>query len=222
MMRLRLLTILVAVCAVMAFGSLADVATAEFAVANHSFESPNTTGWAHTMPTSWSGENGQGGLLDGPTYCPPGYTDTQAFGMDSRSVGHGGGPTDIWQNVGMGTSVANPHVKLEVDVAKRSNLPPASYTIGLWWDNAGTLEELASVTDPVTPDYVAFQTVSVTAYNVAVDMEVFVRLSTGDTGGVAQQTLVDNVRVTAVPEPSTLILTVFGLIGLAAFIRRRK
>jgi hypothetical protein len=223
MMRLRLLTILMAVCAVMAFGSLADVATAEFVVANHSFESPGTTGWLKARPTSWSGDNGEGGLIDGPSYCPSGYTDTQAFVVDKRTAS--GGPSHLWQNVGMGTSVASPHVKLEVDVATRLDMPiPCSYTIGLWWDsdsNGSPDTVLASVTDPVTPNNTAFQLASVTAYNVGATVPVFVYLSSDGTGDHLQM-LMDNVRVTAVPEPSTLILTVFGLIGLAAFIRRRK
>ena len=223
MMRLRLLTILVAVCTVMAFGSLADVATAEFmTVDNHSFESPDIDGWPSILPDGWSGVRGSGSLCEGAYFPSVGVTGDQAFGLDER-IPAAGGPTAIYQDLGS-IGVVDSWLPLMVDVAARADdhtKPPARYTVQLEDADSGVV--LAFKYNAPIPSRTAFQECSTDTVLVPAGTSIRVRLFVLGGGG-KYQTFMDNVRVesTPIPAPSPLVVTGVGLLGGAAFSRRRK
>ncbi len=200
--------------ALVLFGSA--VASAEsVTVANYSFEDPalDVGGWTNTLP-NW----------DGPANAGDSFIEYIA-GFKSDGVNHLGmaAGAEVSQNTGVAVK-PNTTYQLTVGVGRRnSGFTPANNAsrFGLYVANdaqaGGTLlgdavYNASGLADSTFVDQTLTVTTgaSVPAGNLVISLR-----STG--GGRAHY---DNIRLTAVPEPSSLVLAVLGLLGLARMRRR--
>ena len=145
--------------------------------------------------------------------------------VDSRSD-----PETITQ--GLGTIVADETLTISALIGSVATAGLADFEIGLYRSNTiggGTADTLihsltlADVTDPGNLGTFAATSTGYTVVSGDVGMDLFIRIRSTDpqSGGAGvEQTLIDNVNVIAVPEPSSTAL--LGLGGLALILRRRK
>ncbi len=103
--------------------------------------------------------------------------------------------------------------------------PFAGYDIALM--SGATV--LASNLNLITPAPDTFSTVSISytpgPSDPSIGSLLSIRLSStasGPGGGVITETFMDNVQLTAVPEPSSIALAGLAAVGLAIFVRRRS
>ena len=121
----------------------------------------------------------------------------------------------------LGTMDVEADLELSLWVGDLLNQTPTQHTVGFWSDtDADGIPdtELNSVTG--TPPTDAWEEISVTAEAVPVGTEVFVRLSVPDSGGTVYQNLFDDLELTVIPEPSSIILALIGVTVMAILSRR--
>ncbi|WP_227021204.1 PEP-CTERM sorting domain-containing protein [Oceaniferula marina] len=141
----------------------------------------------------------------------------------------------------IGTNEANFDVYVSLDLGIRDNLPFTTVNVNLWSGNVtgadgSSLSGLgATLLDTVTIDDSIFssggtvpETVTLSNLNLntgtsgVAGQTLWLELAAVNPGGIdpSNQALVDNVSVSAIPEPSSTAL--LGLGGLALILRRRK
>ncbi len=211
--------------AVLGVALLADVTQGAIIVQNPSFEDPTTNTYNSGVITGWSedGDYPSGVIKDGYGGTPTTPTGDQAAYIDARETtaqGDNGG--SILQYIGT-VDAGDDGMKwtLTAALATRDNGNGApAYVVGIYADNSGTpgtaLGELSGDAGILSES--AFSDYSVTTTNtVAADTGLWLKFHAVGNGGtgVGQFVLVDNVRMEAVPEPTTLgLIAVCGALGL--------
>lgn len=230
------------------FAQVTDVSAA-LSLTNPSFESPDISPDSFNLqiPTNWtmidpdpetsSRMFNQGDGAPGTGFIGPGATGDQvaviAGGKFVSSPGFGAG-TDLFQNIGT-TPFGDANVTLKVDAAIRKDgtsgsVPAIGFTMGLWRDtNADSVPDLALATFSVSDVTLfgqagvgTFQQFSVTAFTVPNGTELYARFTANDASDQLRQTLLDNVQIVVVPEPSAMALLVAGGMLLAWRTRGRS
>ena len=94
---------------------------------------------------------------------------------------------------------------------------------GLGWSQRGPYELPAGATTPVTLDLATEGFKAAAAGGDQSWWQVYLIFQGGDAGAPSQiTTTIDNIRFSAVPEPTTAALAIGGVIGVAAVRRRRS
>jgi hypothetical protein len=220
-----------AVLAIIAINAHSLIAAPVF-VANPSFEDPvladnsNTgfiPGWdvgnAYNPSNSmYSGTNGTG--------TPPGADGSQV-GFMSGGLGYLyqylRGPDDTLDTGDDPLITANTQYTMKVAIGARLDFPYGGYSIQLdaYNENTNSLTVLAISTNVVTPSPGQFVDATATADTTSVPSLVGQHLVIFIGNTQVAETDFDNVRLTAVPEPSTLALLTLGAVGLLA-VRRSQ
>lgn len=223
-------------------------AQSSISIANHSFESPDASGspflaipfhdnWDETPEAPGYDPANYGGITwsewTGVFLNPPSTEPTHITNMDGAQGGY------IANIAGMGLSQtlsstyqAGNSYRLTVGVhpGSRAPLTGDQFSIGLSYLDGGSLTPIAST--PITFNGSNFPDGSL-FYDFDVDLAAvqagdawagkqigieFVALNGFNAGSWD----LDNVRLTAVPEPSTITLLAAGLLGGGLFLRRKR
>jgi hypothetical protein len=217
-----------------AMGSLilaAGSANAAIVIANHSFEGPDVANFGGT-PENWTIVGSEVSVYNhfGTTFST--RTDPNPDGSDQAVFSRGGDSYQVLDDAtvggGLGTNVAaNTIYTMTVDVGDRSDLTFQGAELRLGIGSVfGTNLLTATVVSSDTPTYVGTNTTDgwktwVSTFTTGASPTAgALRVELINPG--TDQTLFDNVRLTAVtiPEPSTTAL--LGLGGLALILRCRK
>jgi hypothetical protein len=197
------------------------------AILNPSFESPTVASGTHdTMPTSWTqiGEYaGVAGLAGMDIASPPDGSAQALWANYSDGGADAGGAYQVLS----ATLLANTTYSLTADMGIRSGVPSGGITFNLGYGStpgANLLTAQTHQTDwPAAGEWDTLTWTFATGANptgLGQSLRVELMSSTG------VQTLFDDVRLTSVtapvPEPSALVLTVIGLIGLLAYAWRKR
>ena len=188
----------------------------QIVVKNASFEEPvqGPGGWTNDLP-EWSGPPAAGDSFIE-------YIDT----FHSEGVNHLGiqNLEEVSQDLGV-PALPNTTYNLTVGVGRRN----ASFTVegnasnfGLYVggdlaDGGTLIGELTYDAFPLADLTFVDQTLSVTTGDTVPAGNLFVSLRTAG----PSRAHFDNIRLEAVPEPSTLALAMLGLLGMTQWIRRR-
>lgn len=198
---------------VMLIGATASAES--IAVKNSGFENPAQAagGWTNTLP-DW----------DGPTNAGDAFIE-YINGFKSEGVNHIGmaAGAEVSQNLGI-PAKPNTTYELKVGVGKRNvgfSVPGNESRFGLYVGNdaaaggvklADAVYDISGLADSTFED----KTLKFTTGATVPAGNLFISLRSSGPGRAHY----DNVRLSAVPEPSSLVLAVLGLVGLAR-IRRR-
>ena len=194
---------------------------------NGGFEAPALSDPAVIVPDAWlkmPGANDLFGMYTAHANLPGGVPveGNQTFFLDTRiNVSGSGG--DVFQCVGELDEVSDVTLSLQVGGAPGTLCLLADYEVGLWTDTDGDgLPDTALATVAGTPTANAYESISVTAEDVAADIPVFVRLTVPGVAGNFRQTFFDDLELTTVPvpEPSSAIL-LLGFFSSVLLVRRK-
>ena len=233
--RIRVSLTLCAIFAIAPDGLLASVV-----VTNGDFEAPGTNvstgGFAQGVP-GWGERNNNSGfpafsdfLIIGDATAHGAYLDGQTAGISNHVGDNGylyqevgtadGKPTvqvtgvNFWRN-----DNSNQHGPLAVAMYWLPSTDGFAFTeVGNDILGVGTLINSFVVPDPVSQNSVAPFDLAFDVSSLSSDARLFLRF---DAASITNFAYVDNVTVQAIPEPSTLVLTVLALLGLLAHGHRR-
>jgi hypothetical protein len=218
-------------CVVVVAGTSLSVQAGTINVQNGDFELPalgtTTSGWAYfanlspeaVSSSKWT-PSGQAGLASAgkPWPVPEGSSGQYAFLQSDYHSMAGGGTTTLTQTVS-GFTVGNSYtVSFKDALLGSTDATDLSVYVDYGVVNTQTLLYSTSSasrtawTDITTQAFTAAKD-SYTLSLVSIDHEVL---------GGGQVLLVDNVSVSAVPEPGTLALAVAGVLGLLAYAWRKR
>ena len=184
---------------------------ASVVVPNASFEDADISSQVVAVPTGWSRDGANGGMAD----------RVQSTLGDQHIWANGsgaGGPTTFYITLTEAITAGTTYT-LTVDVFQTDNFTGSQASIWLFGSDAGFGTALAETTGIAPPQ-------NGTLFDQTVMFTATAGQATGQTIGIAlgattgTQVRFDNVRLDAIPEPSSFAL--LGLGGLALVLRRRR
>ncbi|MDF3129653.1 PEP-CTERM sorting domain-containing protein [Kiritimatiellaeota bacterium B1221] len=210
-------------------------------VTNGSFESPDTGSYINEA-TGWIHSSARIAVQKTSGVFPTAPDGDQWLVVDSRSVPSTNEPGYIFQNIG--TIDESLIYTLDVVIGSRSdNSLPSNFVGGFFTDDDGvfsggsgvgvSLDADGSLATFDKGDYSTLPDATKGTLNGQVSWDAagsglqgedlyigFYIPNVNNSGNNVQQVLFDNVVVTAVPEPTSLILMIGGLLSMLAFRKR--
>ncbi|WFB37798.1 PEP-CTERM sorting domain-containing protein [Kiritimatiellota bacterium B12222] len=208
-------------------------------VSNYSFEAPDTDTFKNEV-TDWIHPSTRVAVQKVNGNFPTAPDGDQWLIVDSRKVNSSSEPGYVFQKIGTIDEALT--YTLDVVIGSRSDLPlPDNYIGGFFTDDNGvfstgsgvsldgdgTLATFDKSDYPTLPNLTAATIDGGTFWNAAgsglqgEDLYIGFYIPIDDnSGNTVKQVIFDNVRVTTVPEPSSIILVLGGLLTLFAFKKR--
>ncbi len=233
---LRLLLLFISTIAFMLQGAV-------ITVDNFSFESPDTDDFPKSFVNTvdgWIHPSERVAVQKKDGNFPTAPDGDQWLVVDSRKVNSSSEPGYVFQNIG--TIDESLTYTLDVVIGSRSDLPlPDNFIGGFFTDNDGVFSSGSGVSldgdgtlatfdksdYPTLPNLTAATVDGGTFWNAAgsglqgEDLYIgFYIPFVDNSGNTVKQVIFDNVSVTTVPEPASVVLVLGGLLTLLAFRKR--
>jgi len=131
----------------------------------------------------------------------------------------------VFQDLGTPDALTLADITWTANFQERPSHPGATYTFGLYSDATGTTPLGPTAVSSGSPGDGVWASDTVTATGVASGTNVWAFFTAAGTGGTQLLWIDDlafSVDVTAVPEPSSMLLVDLGILGLGVVRRRRQ